>query len=58
MKKQCAYCAVGQYLCARRMTFTLQTQTSYGGDPGSIPDQIIKIFDGQGNRGAGVCPTT
>jgi hypothetical protein len=58
MEKQCAYSAVVKYLCARRITFTLQTETFHDGDPDSIPDHAIEISDGQGNTGVGICPTT
>jgi len=58
MEKQCAYCAVGKCLCTIRMTFTIQKQISHDRDPGSIPDQPNKIFDGEGNPGAGICPKT
>jgi len=40
------------------MTFTIQKQISHDRDPGSIPDQPNKIFDGEGNPGAGICPKT
>jgi hypothetical protein len=56
MEKECAYCAVEKCLCTVRMTFKLQI--SHDKDPGSIPDQPIQIFDGQGNTGAGICPKT